>query len=314
MIIVVNLLIAFAVNGGDRAPKPLTSPFSKSEADKARAQWAAHLGIPERRQLDLGKGVVLDLILIPPGRFKMGSPRAERDSIRKQLDIEIRNETEREVTISQPFYLAVTETTQQQYEAILGWARNLSWFNPTGHGRLKGIDCAKYPVERVTWIDAIYFCEDLNERLGRQPHARLPSEAEWEYACRAGTTTLFHFGDKLDGRAANCDGSRLMNDATEKGVFLERTCPVASYPANAFGLFDMDGNVAEWCRDYYGEDTRDLAATDPLRARKQDKALRVLRGGAWDSLPFQCRSAHRAFAKPDHRDNTHGFRIGMPAK
>jgi formylglycine-generating enzyme required for sulfatase activity len=293
-------------------PEPIALTFGQSDAHSSRAEWAKHLNTSERKQLDLGKGVKLGLILIPPGKVRMGSSTAEREYVRKRFNVEINGEDEREVTISKPFYLAVTETTQEQYEALLGAARNISWFNPTGGGKLKGIDCAKYPVERVTWNDANYFCDDLNERHGGKLKARLPSEAEWEYACRAGSQTAFHFGDKLNGRAANCNGAHISDGDEAKGTYLERTRPVASYPANAFGLFDMHGNVCEWCLDYYGEETRSLGVTDPLRITKEGKTLRVLRGGGWDSSPHQCRAACRAFAKPDQRDNARGFRICIP--
>jgi formylglycine-generating enzyme required for sulfatase activity len=297
---------------GNEAPKPLSAPFAKDAADKARAAWASHLNIPERKQLDLGKGVKLELILIPPGTFRMGSSAAEREYVLKRFNVESKGEDARDVTISRPIYIARTETMQEQYEAVLGSARNISWFSPTGGGRLRGVDCAKYPVERVTWNDAMYFCEDLSEQLGGKIKVRLPTEAEWEYACRAGSQSAFHFGDKLNGSAANCNAAQIAYGVESKGTSLDRTCPVAAYPANAFGLFDMHGNVWEWCLDYYAEETRSLGNTDPLRTTKDGKALRVLRGGGWDSLPHQCRAACRAFAKPDRRDNANGFRICLP--
>ncbi len=297
-------------------PKPLSAPFTQADVHKARKEWAQHLNIPERKELDLGKGVKLEVVLIPPGKFRMGSPASEREFIQKQFNAVIQGENERDVRISKPFYLAVTETTQEQYEAVLGWARNISWFNSTGRGkeRVKGIDCDQIPAERVTWNDANDFCEELNEELGGKQKARLPTEAEWEYACRAGTTTAFHFGSKLNGREVNCAGDTIPYGTDEKGPFLQRTTKVKSYPSNAFGLFDMHGNVAEWCLDYYAEDARGLPAIDPFRSTKVGKSLRVIRGGSWDLPAFRCRSAERGFAAPDRRDNAFGFRICVPVE
>ena len=312
--LILSLSIAAFADDKQTAPKPLAAPFTKVEAEKARADWTKHLNIPERKSLDLGKGEKLELILIPPGKFKMGSPATEREYVFKQFNVEIKGEVEREVAISKPFYLAITETEQRHYEMILGPARNISWFNPTGRGRerIRGVDTTRCPAERVTWNDAHDFCEALNERLSGKLKARLPSEAEWEYACRAGTTTPFHFGSALNGDEANCMGSSLPYGVEKKGPFLERTVPVKSHAANAFGLFDMHGNVWEWCIDLYGEETKSLGAIDPLRTTKVQKNLRVLRGGAWDVAPYQCRSSSRAFAAPDRRDNAYGFRICVP--
>src|SRR6266545_2080588 len=129
LLIVASWTAAACTDETKAPPKPLTAPFTQAAAEKARAEWAKH-NIPARKELDLGKGAKLQLVLIPPGKFRMGAPAAEREYIRKQFDIEIKGEDERDVTISKPFYLAVTETTQEQYEAVFGPARNISWFNP----------------------------------------------------------------------------------------------------------------------------------------------------------------------------------------
>src|SRR5262249_36201132 len=142
-------------------------PFTKEQADKARGEWAAFLKVPERKQIDLPKGVKLEVVLIPPGRFRMG------------IEGNAMYATPHDVTITKPFYIATTETTQEQYEAVIG--KNPSAFAP--NGKLKeridsGMDTAKFPVETVNWTEAVAFCKAINSQL--------PSEAQWEYACRAG--------------------------------------------------------------------------------------------------------------------------------
>jgi formylglycine-generating enzyme required for sulfatase activity len=258
------------------APALLKAPFTKEQAEKARAEWAAYLKVPERKQLDLPKGVKLELALIPPGHFRMGT---EGDNF---------NEVAHDVTITKPFYMAVTETTQEQYEAVIG--KNPSEFS--AHGNLKeklapGTDTAKFPVDSVTWPEA--------EAFGKAIGAQLPTEAQWEYACRSGTTTKYYFGETFNGTEANV-----------KDTGLERTTKVASYPANAFGLFDMFGNVREWCRDWYADKFDELGDKDPERTSKQSEDHRVLRGGSWNYAIKVGRSAHR-----DHSTLSSARNIGI---
>jgi formylglycine-generating enzyme required for sulfatase activity len=216
--------------------------------------------------LDLGKGVAMRLVLIRPGKFLMGEGKEQR-----------------EVTISKPFYMGATEVTQAQYEAVMR-------VNPS---HFKG---AANPVDKVSWFDAMDFCKKLSERT-RQVF-RLPTEAEWEYACRAGTTTRFSFGDSE---------SDLGDYAWHKGNSGEKTHPVAQKKPNAWGLYDMHGNVWEWCADWYGSYTAG-PLTDPQGAASG--SLRVLRGGSWrggDTVGFRC--AYRdGSGHPANRGNYYGFR------
>ncbi|MCE9534623.1 MAG: formylglycine-generating enzyme family protein, partial [Planctomycetes bacterium] len=238
----------------------------------------------------LPKGVKLDLLLIPPGQFRMGTD-GDKDK-----------ETPRDVTITKPFYMAVTETTQEQYEAVTGKRPSSFHVNGSYKERLGSIvDTSKFPVEHVTCLDAEDFCNKVN--------ARLPTEAQWEYACRAGTLTNFHFGNSLNGTEANCRGNSPF-ETIEKGPSLERTTKVASYQPNAFGMFDMHGNVAEWCWDWYADKTDDLAANDPERKANPSLDRRILRGGSWDGVARASRSASRDSAsKPEGSSGYIGFRV-----
>jgi len=208
----------------------------------------------------------MKLVLIPADRFMMGDE--EKD--------------QHEVTISKPFYMGVTEVIQAQYEAVMG----------TNPSIFKG---ATNPVEMVSWNDAAEFCKKLSEKT-RQA-VRLPAEAEWEYACRAGTATAFSFGD----------ADSALGDYAWNGPNSGRTThPVAQKKPNAWGLYDMHGNVWEWCADWYGDYPK-VAVTDPQGSASGTE--RVLRGGAWYNAPVDCRSAYRGYDTPDDRDDRYGFRV-----
>ena len=227
--------------------------------------------------LDLAPGVRMKFALIPSGRFTMGSPPQEDG----------RGDDEgprRQVTIDKPFLMAATEVTQAQYRAVMGG-------NPSG---FKGADL---PAERVSWRDATAFCRTLSQRVGRRE--ALPTEAQWEYACRAGSTTPFHTGEAIRSDQANFDGGR-------GGAFRGRTAPVAGFRPNAWGLHDMHGNVWEWCRDWYGP----YEKTDVRNGRgPADGQYRVLRGGSWLNAPGRCRSAARSSGWARQRFYKIGFRV-----
>ena len=188
----------------------------------------AQKGQAEYRREDLGNGITLDLVKIPGGRFQMGALAGKEGRSGAEGP-------QHSVTVPE-FWLGKYAVTQAQYQAVMG--ANLSRFTENGANR---------PVEKVSWQEAVAFCEKLSQQTGRT--YRLPSEAEWEYACRAGTTTPFHFGATMTTDLANYNGNYTYGDGP-KGMYLERTTEVGSFPPNAFGLYDMHGNVWEWCADH----------------------------------------------------------------
>jgi formylglycine-generating enzyme required for sulfatase activity len=236
------------------------------------------------------------MVLIPAGTFMMGSPESEagRSS----------DETQHQVTISKPYYLGKYQVTQAQWQQVMG--NNPSHF--------KGDKLL--PVENVLWDDTQAFCRKLKE-ITQAPFA-IPTEAQWEYACRAGTNTPFHFGSELNGSQANCNGNNpypkiegWFGITKNKGPYLEKTTPVGKYPANAWALHDMHGNVWEWCLDqwhasYNGAPQDGSAWVD--QDVNNDKQ-RLLRGGSWYFVPRYCRSASRDHSPPDDASYIIGFRV-----
>jgi len=229
--------------------------------------------------------VGMKFVWLPPGSFLMGSPPEESGR---------HEETQHGVTLTRGFWLAVHPVTQAQWRAVMG-------HNPS---RFVGDD---RPVENVSWRD----CRDFWERLGRGDGRayRFPTEAEWEYACRAGTAGPFHSGAVLDATAANFDARGDRGGSTER--FRGATTPVGAFAANAWGLHDMHGNVYEWCADWYG-DYPAGHVRDPLGAA--DGEFRVLRGGSWFSVARCCRAAHRYWADPARRDAHIGCRACFSAE
>jgi formylglycine-generating enzyme required for sulfatase activity len=235
--------------------------------------------------------------LIPAGAFLMGSPQEEK---RRSKD-----EEQHEVEITRPFYLGVFEVTQKQWRAVMG--SNPSSFN---QDRL-GSNTDDFPVESVSWQDVQTFLEKLaaleeEKKEGRR--YRLPTEAEWEYACRGGASEyqVFHYGNSLSSRQANFNGNYPYEVA--KGPYLERTSQVGSYEPNRFGLYDMHGNVWEWCSDWYDKDCyKKSPPRDP--AGPAEGSSRVIRGGSWDCFGQRCRSAWRNGIEPANRFEYLGFRV-----
>jgi formylglycine-generating enzyme required for sulfatase activity len=206
------------------------------------------------------------------------------------------------IVLTRSFYLGTYPVTQRQYTTVMG--QNPSYFQETRDG---GPD---HPVERVSWADAVEFCQRLaalpeEKEAGRT--YRLPTEAEWEYACRAGSTTPFHFGPSLSSRVANFNG-RYPYGGSMRGPNLERTSRVGSYPANAWGLYDMHGNVWEWCQDWYGERYYKVSpGADP--PGPATGTTRVIRGGSCCNIGRFCRSAYRFGVSPSNRDLDVGLRV-----
>ena len=239
----------------------------------------------------------------PAGTFTMGSPESERAGL-----VWVDNEApQHEVTLTRGFWTLETEITQEMYDATTG--ANPSFFSASGVVAeiVAGLDTSRFPVEEVSWNDAQEFIAKLNAG-GFAPDGfefRLPTEAEWEYACRAGTTTPFSWGSSLNGDKANCNGNSLYGTSME-GAFLGRTTAVGSYEANPWGLYDMHGNVCEWCADWRG-DYDAGPQTDPTGPKSG--SFRVLRGGSWAGIAKNCRSAHRDAAVPSGRSYRFGFRL-----
>jgi formylglycine-generating enzyme required for sulfatase activity len=235
----------------------------------------------------LTNSVGMKLALIPAGEFLMGAADGEQEA---RDDERPRHH----VRITRPFYLGVFEVTQEEYERVMG--SNPSFFSPAGPGkdRVAGRKTGRFPVEQVSWHEAVEFCRRLSalpeeKKAGRV--YRLPTEAEWEYAGRAGTTSATHHGPSLSARQANFNG-RDPYGAAEAGPFLLRPAEVGSYAPNAWGLYDMHGNVWEWCADWYGADYyRHAPTADP--AGPASGSARVIRSGGWRTEGASCRSAFR---------------------
>jgi formylglycine-generating enzyme required for sulfatase activity len=256
----------------------------------------------------------MKLVLIQPGTFLMGSPDDEEN----------RGDDEgpmHEVEITRPFYLGVAPVTQEQYERMMG--TNPSYFSAKGNGKdeVRGMDTRAFPVEQVSWEDAVEFARRL-AALAEEARSgytyRLPTEAEWEYCCRGGASSyqVFHFGNSLSSTQANFNCNFPYGEAAE-GPTLWRTCKVGSYPANGFGLYDMHGNVWEWCSDWHDEydendeNNENYYAASPRQDPQGPKRAsdRVLRGGCWHDEGWLCRSANRDRNEPGKRHWLDGFRL-----
>lgn len=239
----------------------------------------------------------MKLVLIPAGEFQMGSPEEEKE--RKN------NEKRHRVRITRPYYMGVYPVTQSEYQHVA--QSNPSYFSTGGNdsGTVAGMDTSRFPVEQVSWYDAEEFCKRLSQKEGKT--YRLPTEAEWEYACRAGSTTPFNFGSSCNGREANCRG-QVPYGTGEKGPFLGRTAPVGSYRPNAFGLYDMHGNLWQLCADCYDENYYQNSPTDDPQGPAAGSG-RVHRGGGWWDPPVDCRCSSRRGIDAAARNNLLGFRV-----
>ena len=268
----------------------------------------------QRFSEDLGNGIRLETIFIPGGPFLMGSPADEPE----RYDDE---GPQHEATVPD-FLMGRYPVTQRQWRTVATWTGFKDDLNPDP-SHFKG---ANRPVESISWHDATAFCQRLARRTGRD--YRLPSEAEWEYACRAGTTTPFHFGESITPDLANYNGKRSYGRGPA-GEYRGETTEVGKFPANAFGLSDMHGNVWEWCADtwhdsYEGAPRDGSAWSDkdnsdkdilPSSDKENNEDVRyVLRGGSWLNYPRLCRSAYRNWYVPVDRVNYTGFRLacGLP--
>ncbi len=293
-----------------RAEVPRPSPLDCTGADgvsaagvkQAQEAWAKYLGREVEETVEIAPDVNMTFVLIPPGKFRMGSPAGERgrnpplyqyqDEFKEGFDAEALHE----VTLTEPFDLAKTEVTQAQYQALTG-------DNPS---HFKGAD---RPVEQVRWQEASDYADILTKRRVDKHLYRLPTEAEWEYACRGGrpSSQPFGIGDggTLSSRKANFNGNFPYGGA-DNGPSLGSTCRVGSYPGNPLSLYDMEGNVWEWCADWFGAYPQGAVRNPTGPVKGPD---RVYRGGCWGDGADDCRAASRNGYEPAGRDGFLGFRL-----
>jgi formylglycine-generating enzyme required for sulfatase activity len=225
----------------------------------------------------------MTLVLIPPGTYKMGSPPEEAEF--RDLP-----EPQGNIPITRPFFMGKFEVTQGEYKKVMGVNPSHFTEDKSGHR----MENALLPVDSVSWNDAVAFFRELGEIAGEggKLDFRLPTEAEWEYACRAGTTGPFHFGDVLTYQEANFDSRSPYPDLEKyRHDWRKHTIPVGFFRPNAFGLYDMHGNISEWCSD----ETPD--------------GKRIIRGGSWDDPARRCRSAARLALAPTDNARYNGFRV-----
>ncbi len=252
---------------------------------------------------DLGNKVGLEMVAIPGCTFTMGSPETETDSID--------SERPQHQVIVNPFFMGKYPITQAQWQAVAALEQIYRELNPDP-SNFKGSD---RPVEQVSWYDVVEFCDRLAKATGRD--YRLPSEAQWEYACRAGTNTPFHFGETITTDLANYDGTDDKENKWSgsygrdpKGIYRQETTSVGKFEvANIFGLSDMHGNVLEWCADEWHENYQNAPSSASTWNNNSDGKYRMLRGASWIIIPRFCRSAFRSRYVPEYRDFNLGFRV-----
>jgi formylglycine-generating enzyme required for sulfatase activity/tRNA A-37 threonylcarbamoyl transferase component Bud32 len=249
-----------------------------------------HQGKAKYITINLSQDISLDLIGVPGGKFFMGSPADEAER-----EVE---ESPQHLVAIRPFFMSKYPITQAQWQAVMN--DNPSRFIESN------ITKSKKPVERVSWFDCGLFCDKLSALIGRQ--FRLPTEAEWEYACRGQTQTPFHFGSTIGTELANYNGEDIYGSGFE-GENRRQTTDVDSFFANRFGLYDLHGNVAEWCADTWHSNYQDAPDDGSAWTSNDSKDLRVLRGGSWLHLPDNCRAAQRFKSTPKSKSDAFGFRI-----
>jgi formylglycine-generating enzyme required for sulfatase activity len=300
---------------------PVLIPPDKVASSRPPAKKAG--GAPRPPGKEVANSIGMRLVRIPAGKFLMGSTKQEQDAALVESEggkaLPSSEGPQHEVEITKDYWLGMHEVTQKQFKEVMGY--NPSAFSTDGTGkpgrtyrlaspaarssRVTGLNTGDFPVENVSWNEAVEFCEKLSDRKEEKAAGRayrLPTEAQWEHACRAGTRTIFHTGDTLSAGQANIQPTK-----KEKGA-PRRPCKVGSYPANAFGLFDMHGNVAEWCADRFAQDYYARSERkDPSGPR--GRGPRVVRGGSWLSRPSDCRSAGRSMRPQGGNGAQVGFRV-----
>lgn len=281
-------------------PPLAVAPFDSEAARKSQEEWAASLGVPVEYTNPLG----MKFVLIPPGEYMRGSPNG--DTLATPAE-----RPQHRVRLTHPFYLSTTEVTQKQFRDITG--QTPSYFRAGGGGeaRARGLDLSDRPVDTVSWVKAAQFCQALQQKFPADvgdyewSGYRLPSEAEWEFACRAGTTTRWSFGDD----PAKVGPSVVAGLASQSAV----PPAVGGKPANAFGLYDMHGSIYEWCADAFDDKAyaplRTQLAVNPFRA--PDGERRVARGSSWDIVLTQSRAAGRLSLGQHDEGQSTGFRVAL---
>ncbi|HEY3324690.1 MAG TPA: bifunctional serine/threonine-protein kinase/formylglycine-generating enzyme family protein [Planctomycetota bacterium] len=278
-------------------------PFDRNEASRRRAALSKDSGLPECLTLMLPGGLRLGMVLVPPGKFLMGSPHSE--------EFRDKDEPSHYVQMNRAFYIGSFPVTQEQWLAVTG----------TNFSRFKDLpDSATRPVERVSWIDVQEkFIAKVQAQASPGWKLRLPTEAEWEYACRAGTETPFYFGQSISLNQLNCKAETTSGsdwkwvyqpETAYGGVMKEKmqTVPIGSYAPNPWSLYEMHGNVWEWCEDWYDASFYlNEPAVNPCNLAAGEE--RVLRGGGWNYTARYCRSACRYHSAPDTRNFSVGFRL-----
>lgn len=260
-------------------------------------QFAIHQQTKTNRRFfeDLGKDIRLDMVLIPSGTFLMGSPEDEPD----RHD----DEGPQHLVTVPTFFMGRYPITQAQWRAVAAMPKLEHDLEPDP-SEFKG---DQRPVEQVSWEEPMEFCARLSAHTGRS--YTLPSEAEWEYACRAGTTTPFHFGETITTDVANYDGNSTYSDGPE-GEYREETTAVDYFGvANAFGLCDMHGNVWECCLDSWHDNYEGVPTDGSAWDADGSRDRRVARGGSWGLAPWCCRSASRLLGLSSYRSSNVGFRV-----
>ena len=256
----------------------------------------------------LADEIELEMVAIPDGKFMMGSSESEYDRDRSEEE-----KPQHPVTM-QPFFMGKYPVTQVQWQAIAKTLPVERELDPDP----SAFEGDNLPIEAIYWDEAIEFCHRLSRETGRS--YRLPTEAEWEYACRAGTKTPFNFGQTITSDLANYRGTNVKDpklslsgsyDRGSKGIYRQETTPVDTFLPNAFGLYDMHGNVSEWCLDRWHGDYKGAPADESSWISNGDDNV-VMRGGSWDAFPRLCRSASRQLQSPERyisRLCTIGFRV-----
>ena len=243
----------------------------------------------------LGNGLSLEMVYIPGGTFVMGAAKGEKEANNNEYP-------QREASVP-AFWMGKYVVTQAQWKAVMG-PKAITLQTISAAGTAHCIKKPLQPIENIFWTDAVAFCQKLARRTGRS--YQLPSNAQWEYACRAGSQTPFHFGETLTPALANYNGNYSYGKGP-KGLYRETTTEVGSFAPNAFGLYDMHGNVWEWCLDGWQTPGKGRPLDEAIRCLSSQK--KALRGGSWFYLPSNCRSAYRLTYPFHNRTDDVGFRV-----